>query len=153
MIDYTNEKKAYSEVYAFINALGDEYKNQIPEKIFNNIKDNRDFDYNPIYHKDQALQTGDITREALALIAALNLQYWCKDEDVKTELKKQYIENGKKEEAKYNDIFKDAEEKVRLKVEESKRNLENQNSKALVIKKDSIFSKVLNFIKNIFKRY
>ena len=100
MINYSILPKAYSEVYAFIEALGIDYKRKIPKKVYNNIDKLRDKNYNPKYHKDQSLSLDIISKEALALIAALNLKYWCYNEEKRNELKKQYVENYKKEQEK-----------------------------------------------------
>ena len=39
--------------------------------------------YNPEYKVNQKMTNDVISKEALALIAALNLQYWCEDEKEK----------------------------------------------------------------------
>lgn len=109
MINTVKIPRAYSEVYNFINALGDEYKNKIPGKVYNAIRDNRDKEYNPIIEKDQTIKKGMLSYEALCLISALNLQYWCEDNEEKILLKEKYIENTKKEQEKYSyeNLFKD----------------------------------------------
>ena len=108
MINMANIPKAYSEVYCFINALGNYYTDKIPLNIYNTIKNNRDITYNPEFQKNQKLETGMISNEALSLIAALNLQYWCNDKKQMEELKRKYIDNTKKEEEKYSasNLFK-----------------------------------------------
>lgn len=150
MLNFSKEKIAYSEVYAFINALGDEYKNKIPEKIYRNIENNRELSYKPVYSRDKALQKGEITREALALIAALNLQYWCKDENTRNELKRKYIENGKLEDEKYNNIFKKEEQNINEFKEIQKQAEFSQVN--LVEYKEKWYNKLFNFIKRLLRR-
>lgn len=43
MINIANIPKAYSEVYALLNVVENEYVKKIPKNIYNSIKNNRDF--------------------------------------------------------------------------------------------------------------
>ena len=79
MINIANTSRAYSEVYEFINTLGDEYKSKLPKKIYLTIQDNRDKNYVPRYDKNQNVDNNTFSKESIALISALNLQYWCND--------------------------------------------------------------------------
>lgn len=145
MINTANMAKAYSEVYAFLNVAGDEYINKIPIKIYTAIKNNRDFNYNPVYKSNQIMTKEIISKEALSLIAGLNLQYWCEDEEEKKRLKQCYIENGRKEQEKYSyeNLFKkeqDKEEKV----------IENETALIEYEGKSSIFLKLIKRMKSWF---
>ena len=142
MIRTINISKAYSEVYAFINALGNDYIDKIPITIYNEIKHNRDPNYNPKFEANQTIKSGDISQEALSLISALNLQYWCNDIQEKNELKKVYLENTKKENEKYNynNLFKNREQ------------VDNNTKTEMLICKESILTKIKNWFKKIFKR-
>ena len=91
MVSTVKIPRAYSEVYSFINTLGIEYKEKIPNKVYDTIRDNRDKEYNPIYKKEQTIQEGILSYEALCLLSALNLQYWCNDNEEKNILKQKYI--------------------------------------------------------------
>jgi len=89
-------RKAYSEVDEFLELLDDYERLQIPEKLREFFKREKDQNYykglNPnIPIKDQGLK-----EETLAIIALLNLQYWCDDEEEKERLKKVYAENEEK---------------------------------------------------------
>ena len=102
MINIANTNKAYSEVYSFLNTLGDEYISKIPNKIYLVIEENRDKTYNPEYLIDQEVTTKTFSKEALALIAALNLQYFCEDKEVKKKLNESYLRNTEIEKEKYS---------------------------------------------------
>jgi len=95
MIKNNYNSKVYSEVYSFINALGSYYIEKLPKDIYETIMKNRDTNYNPKFDKDQILKKDMISHEALALIAGLNLEYWCEDPIEKEKLKKIYINNSK----------------------------------------------------------
>jgi len=147
MVNTVKIPRAYSEVYSFLNTLGSEYIYKIPEEIYNTVKENRDKEYNPVYQKEQTLKEGMLSIEALSLIAALNLQYWCSDEE-KKELKEKYLENTKNEQKKYSydNLFKN--KKVISKPIEKIVTEEV----ALVEYKESILKRICNKILSIFKR-
>lgn len=147
MVSTISIPKAYSEVYSFLNTLGSEYIKKIPEKIYNTIKDNRDKEYNPIYKKDQSLKEGMLSIEALSLIAALNLQYWCNNDEEKRELKEKYLDNTIKEQEKYSydNLFKNKKENPKV----IKENITEEVD--LVEYKESILKKIWNKLISIFK--
>lgn len=148
MISSKQLPKAYSEVYSFINALGDSYIAQIPTSIYNTIKENRDINYNPKFEASQTVTKGMISQEALSLIAALNLQYWCKDENEKIKLKQTYIENTKKEDEKYSydNLFKHKSNENR-KVINGEASI--QKATSIVEHKESLWIRILHKIKDM----
>lgn len=144
MINMAKTAQAYSEIYEFINILGNEYKNKLPKKIYLTIQDNRDKNYMPKYEINQNVNRNTFSKESLALISALNLQYWCEDAEEKERLKKVYIENQKLENEKYSceNLFKN-------------NNTEEQqikNFQMIEYKEENIVSKILNKIKAMFKK-
>ena len=146
MINTNNIPKAYSEVYEFINVLGDEYKNKIPEKIYSNIENNRDKNYIPQYTINQS--NVEFSKEALALIASLNLQYWCEEPQEKERLKRVYHQNAKKEEEKYSyeNMFQNN------KVEAEDVEVQTENVQIIEYKEENIFTKIMNKIRNFFTK-
>lgn len=150
MINVVNIPRAYSEVYYFINALGEDYINKIPKNIYITIRDNRDFNYNVTFNKNQKIENSTLSREALALISALNLQYWCTNEDEKKELKKVYVNNSKIEQEKYsyNNLFKDRN--ISNNVIENKDTKQNVQ---IIEYKRSVFNRIINKIKEFFYKF
>ena len=151
MINTVNITRAYSEVYEFINALGEEYIQKIPKRVFETIKNNRDINYSPNFNANIPLKEGQISHEALALIAALNLEYWCQSEEEKKELKQIYVNNSKKEEEKYSyeNIFK-KEEKIEEVVSENELEVQ-ENLQMIEYKEESILKRIINKIKEFFR--
>ncbi len=149
MINIANTSRAYSEVYEFINSLGNEYKNKLPKKIYLTIQENRDKNYIPKYEVNQHIDSNTFSKEALALISALNLQYWCEDVEEKERLKKVYTENQKMENEKYSyeNLFKS--NKVEEQIQEEQ---QSDNVQLIEYKEENVFRKLINKIKNIFKR-
>lgn len=146
MVSTVKIPRAYSEVYSFINTLGIEYKEKIPDKVYDTIRDNRDKEYNPIYKKEQTIQEGILSYEALCLLSALNLQYWCNDNEEKNILKQKYIENTKKEQEKYSydNLFKNKQPKVIESTSNEPKHTE------MIEYKESIFTRIKNWFKRTF---
>lgn len=140
MINVLNAPKAYSEVYEFINVLGDEYKNKIPSEIYLNIENNRDRQYVPKYNAKQEINSSTFSKEALALISILNLQYWCDDPKEVSRLKSVYMKNEEieKERISPKNIFKN--------------NFETTTPSLSLVeyKKENWLEKLFNKIKNFF---
>lgn len=141
MINILNSSKAYSEVYEFINVLGNEYKNKIPDEIYQKIQSNRDTSYLPKYDINQQVNVNTFSKEAFALISILNLKYWCNDPEEISRLKSVYMQNEELEEEKIspNNIFK-SETSI------------NSSLSLVEYNKESWLEKLFDKIRNIFKK-
>ena len=152
----TYEKQYYTEVYKIISAYGNEYIKKIPESLLENIKSNIDEEYDFEYDPEKTFKEQNIKKEAVALIVAIKLQYWCKTEEERNELKKILSQNAiKHEEEKiekysYENMFKNTKE-VTIPTEEIVEECTDlQIYKENVIIK--IARKIKEFFKNILKR-
>lgn len=144
-----NTRQAYAEIDSFIDLLDEYNKNKIPEKLREYFKNEKDEKYIKKINPNQSIQRQNLKEETLALIAMLNLQYWCENEDEKERLKKIYAQNEKKYQdiiqEKYNidNIFKKNEEIIENKQEQ-------KNDMQIVVYKNStlkrIIKKILNFL-------
>lgn len=143
-------RQAYSEIDEFLSLLTDEKREQIPVKLREFFKEEKDKNYTKGIKLDIPVKDQNFKEETLAIIALLNLEYWCQDEEEKEKLRKIYDNNEKiyKEmlqvEFKPDDVFK-------------KKNvvIENENNEqvapvSMVEYKESVFKRVLNKIKQIF---
>lgn len=93
---YSTTKESYSEVFEIINFLGDEYKKQIPKKLYKFIENNRDKSYKPKFNLEnniESLNEKSVSRKTVAIIAFLNSKYWAQDEETKQKLEKIYSED------------------------------------------------------------
>lgn len=144
-----NTRQAYAEIDSFIDLLDEYNKNKIPEKLREYFKNEKDEKYIKKINPNQSIQSQKLKEETLALIAMLNLQYWCENEDEKERLKKIYAQNEKKYQdmiqEKYNidNIFKKNEEIIENK-QEQKNNMQIVEYKNSVLKR--IVNKILNFL-------
>lgn len=109
-------RQAYSEIDEFLGLLSEEQRNEIPKKLRDFFKEEKDQEYFKNIDKDIPIKDQNLKEETLAIIALLNLQYWCKDEEEKKRLQEIYAQNEKEyqdilyEKYNPNDIFKKKEE-------------------------------------------
>lgn len=140
-------KKVYSEVYAFLNIVSEEDRNKIPKKLKEMIEEEREKEYTPAYTFEIPIEEQEISDEAIAMIALLHLNYWCKDENEKERLNAIFDENEKKYQEelreKYNpdNLFKN-----------KKYREEQTNNVAMVKYKETIFSKLKEWFRNLFNK-
>ena len=138
-------KEIYSEVYQLLNLLGNEYIDKLPKSLFNMLREKRNINYEPKYTEDLPLNKQNIKKETLSIIALLHLNYWCKNENEKNELKQIFknnednYQNELREKYKPDNIFKKNINKNIVK-----------NEVSLVEYKESIFKRLINKIKSIF---
>ncbi|MCI9365157.1 MAG: hypothetical protein HFJ54_00525 [Clostridia bacterium] len=140
-------RQAYSEIDEFLGLLSEAERQEIPKKLREFFKNEKDRTYFKSIDKNIPIKEQDLKEETLAIIALLNLQYWCKDEEEKNRLKLIYAQNEKNYQAllceKYNsnDIFKKEETK----------NINNTNSNMEIVEyKETIFKRILNKIAKFF---
>ena len=81
-----NSSLAYSEVYAILNMIEDEYKERVPKNVMDFFEEERDKEYNPIIDVNIPLEKQNLKRKTLVLLAILNLNYWCDSEEEKQEI-------------------------------------------------------------------
>lgn len=105
-------KQTYSEIDEFLELLDEKTRNEVPSKLREFFKKEKDNNYHKGIDPNTPIKEQNLKNETLALIALLNLQYWCKDEKEKERLKQVYANNENKYQEelreKYNpdNIFK-----------------------------------------------
>lgn len=139
-------KQAYSEVYAILNLMSLNMINKIPEKILENIENKRD--------KEQVLEIDNMeeyhpSEQANKLLAVIYKNYFATDEEksiIKSKEKILYERQQGELREKYNpdDLFKNKE--IKTKTEEI------ENIVSIIPYKETFFTKVKNWFKNIFDR-
>ena len=85
-----NTSQAYSEIDEFLSLLTKEQINKIPLKLREFFKEEKDKEYKKQIDSEIPIKDQNLKSETLAIIAMLNLQYWCEDEQEKERLKKVY---------------------------------------------------------------
>ena len=80
------QEQVYSEVYAVLSALNDEYLKKTPQNVLDKINESRDRDYHFRIDENIPLTEQNLSSEAIAMLAALKLDYWCESKAEKEEL-------------------------------------------------------------------
>lgn len=146
-----NTRKAYSEIDEFLGLLSEEQRNKIPNKLREFFKEEKDQEYKKGINPNIAIKNQNLKEETLGIIALLNLQYWCEDENEKQRLKEVYAKNEQVYQEMLqvafnpDDIFK----KRTKSLESEQPQVEN---KQMVVYKESFIKKILGKIKRIFFR-
>ena len=144
-----NTREAYAEVDSFIECLDSYDKNKVPESIRKYFKKEKSKNYNKIIDVNQPIKDQNLKDETLAIIAMLNLKYWCDDEEEKKRLMTIYSENEKK----YQNELKEKNDIEKIFKERNNKKSENYQEKNVPeIKKESLWDKLKNMILKMFKK-
>ena len=145
-MEYTTQENVYSEVYSLLNALGPQYINALPKKLYSLIEENRNKSYNPTFDLSIPIYKQNISKNATALICILHYNYWCTSEEEKNKIDKVLKYNTEKVKEKYSDyenMFNS--NKTQLSQEKSNEDDSNKNNNTVAIaikNKDTIFKKI-----------
>ena len=147
-----NLSKAYTEVLLILSYMEQKYIDMIPKKLLELFNEEKDKNYYPKINPNISLAEQNLQRKTLALLAMLNLNYWCKDEKEKEEMLKIYSENDKKIEAEMRERYNpDNLFKKRENVEQNDE-VKEECTDIIEYKEQNIFKKILNRIIKFFKR-
>ena len=142
-------RQAYSEIDEFLGLLNDEQRNKIPQKLREFFREEKDENYIKGINPKEPIKNQNLKEETLGIIALLNLQYWCEDENEKQRLKEVYAKNEKVYQEMLqvafnpDDIFKKKTQPI-----------ENEQVKntQMVVYKETFIKKIIGKIKKIFFR-
>lgn len=144
-----NTRKAYSEIDEFLGLLSEEQRNKIPKKLREFFKEEKDQEYKKGINPNIAIKNQDLKEETLGIIALLNLQYWCEDENEKQRLREVYAKNEQVYQEMLqvafnpDDIFKKRTSNAEKELEQAE-NTQIVEYKEPIIKR--IFNKILKFL-------
>ena len=145
-------RQAYSEIDEFLGLLTEEQREKIPRKLREFFKEEKDGNYIKGIRADIPVNQQNFKEETLAIIALLNLQYWCQDESEKQRLKSIYAGNEKTYQemlqAKFNpdDIFK------KRNMHKEDKIIDNTSSVEMIEYKEPLIKRIINKIKGLFLR-
>ena len=154
-MEYITQEKVYSEVYSFLSVLGPKYINALPKKLYSLIEENREKSYNPTFDLTIPLSKQNINNRSTAFICILHYNYWCTSKEEKNKINKilnYNTEQAKKKYCDYEKMFNN--NKPQQNNEPSIENTSNtNNTTAMIVKNDdTIFKKIWNFIKRVFRK-
>lgn len=143
----TKYANAYTEVYEILNCLDKDEYNKIPVELIEVFEENRNLDYEYEVNEEQDLTKQPMLVETKAILLNIFRDYLATPEQsqkIKQWLQadREHLEKQKRE--KYsNNVF---ENKVKEEF-----NAEKANQLPIVIKKQSIFQKIINKLRKILK--
>ena len=153
MSKYTD---AFTQVYVILNELDDEDYDKIPPEVVDAIRKNRNKEYQFKIDKSIDLKDNNLLPEARALLFKIYRDYLASKSQRQKILKMQNEERRKRElkkQQQYNsDIFANKETETIQKSELETRSELQQQSIHPVLYKESIFKKIFNRIRGVFKK-
>lgn len=140
-------KDAYAEVDSILNLMEEKYINAIPKKLRTMIKANKSKDYVKKIVSNKPLLEQKLSDEALAMLAALNYNYWCKDEKRKKELLEIYSNNEKELKEQNDEISK-----FNNSIENMSEEIKQEMLGLIIYKEPKWYNKLFKQFISIFKR-
>lgn len=142
---------AMSEVLCIINQSDDSYKSRIPQSFKKFIEENADATYLPKFDINMPIKNLNLRKETKGILALIYRSYIC-SEDERAEYDKLLKNNSntiqKELTDKYN-VYKIFDERKNSTKEQE---FDNTPKNLVKYKKENIFMKIINKIKNIFRR-
>jgi len=148
MIDVKNAN-AMSEVLHYLKGIRQVDIEKLPKKFLNFLKENASKDYICDFDYTKPLKELNLLDETKGILGLICLSYWCETEEEKNKFNKRLNENEIKYQEelreKYNpdNIFKNHTKTAYKRVTE--------NNMLIEIKKETMFTKIKNLIRNIIK--
>ena len=142
---------AMSEVLCIINQSDDSYKSRIPQSFKKFIEENADATYLPKFDINIPIKNLNLRKETKGILALIYRSYIC-SEDERAEYDKLLKNNSdtiQKELTDKYDVYRIFDERKNSTKEQE---FDNAPKNLVKYKKENIFMKIINKIKNIFKR-
>lgn len=138
----TTLKNAYKEVAQILNLLGNDYKSKIPSNMLAFFEQKVE-ERNPkeLYEE---IKNKKISRDAFIILSILNTKYWANEEE-----KQELIAFYDKNEQEYQEKISRYQKQEWLKRRENK---EKEEVSLVVVKENSIWTKIKNFLGNLMKK-
>ncbi|MBR6033638.1 MAG: hypothetical protein IKP28_02715 [Clostridia bacterium] len=139
--------KAYTEVLEILKHVPDKDVQKIPKEKLDFYKNNMDKDYDYKLDMTKEFEVQEMSEITKAILANIFRDYWATPEQKeRIELKEKHdlekLEEEKREKYNPDDIFKNKEQETAV---------ENTNL-PVKIEKETFFSKLINFLKNLFNK-
>lgn len=142
----TDDNIMYAELSEILKMMEPEEVNKIPKKLLEVIEKEKSNTYIPNYDSKIELNSQNIKKETLAMLALLYINYWCEDENEKKEYLKLIEENEQKYQVELNkktDITKffESEKKERI-----------QEQSLTVVENKNLITRIIEKIKKLWKK-
>ena len=144
------DAQALAEVYDIINHLEPNNYKKIPEDFIDFVKQNKDNNYNTTIDFSKSINDQNLLHETKVILSIIYRDFIC-DKKLKQKLNEydfKIIEEKKRNIYNPNDLFKNKNEQL-----ENTSTSQQQDTTPMLTKyKESIFTKIFNFIKGLFER-
>ena len=142
--------QSYSEVYDIIEHMDKKLYNKIPGQFIEMIKKDMDINYKVDIDYNKNINDQKLLKDTRVILSIIYRDYICSKEKREELIEKEKLdlikyENELKEEYNPDNIFKN-----RIQEKNIERSKEQENITAMVEYKENIFSKLIEFIKNVF---
>ena len=84
---------AYNEVLCILNQMSEDDVDKIPKEVIERLRQNVSDEYIAKYDSSKSLYEQGYQNETLAILAMLNLNYWCNNDEEKARLISKYKQN------------------------------------------------------------
>ncbi len=157
-------RRTFCDIDIILNALPEEDRNKVPMKLRKFISENKLENYESEIRIDVPIEEQDIHPDTQAFIGMLYLNYWCKDENEKEELKRIFTENQnrlQKELKEKYEVFKEnnnnqenntISDEMQTEESSSIRNVFEPEENKMIVYKENIIRKILNKVFSFFRR-
>ncbi|MBR0427550.1 MAG: hypothetical protein IJK18_05070 [Clostridia bacterium] len=141
--------KSLTEVYEVIKRFSEYEYNKIPKETIDVIVKNKDNEYNWKYDDSKSLLEQSLSREAIAILSYINLEYLLSGEK-RNLMEEIYKMNERKLEQKKSELYKTDELFKNRNIVENEEAQIKENNVSLIEVKENIFTKFIKRIKNFF---
>ena len=142
---------AMSEVLSIINQSEDSYKNKIPQSFKQFIEKNSDVTYKPNFDLKTPLKDLKLRKETKGILALIYRSYICNEEERREYDKILKINDDiiQKQLSEKYDVYKVFDKRQN---NTDKQEFDNTHKDLVKYKKENIFMRIINKIRDIFKR-
>ena len=144
------DAQALAEVYDIINHLEPNNYRKIPEDFIDFVKQNKDNNYNTKIDFSKSINDQNILHETKVILSIIYRDFIC-DEKLKQKLNEydfKIIEEGKRNIYNPDNLFKNKNEKF----DDTSTSKQQEVASIPVKYKESIFTKIIKIIKNLFNK-
>ena len=145
----TDANIIYADLSEILKMMEPKEVNKIPKKLLEVIEKEKSNTYIPNYSSKIELNSQNIKKETLAMLALLYINYWCEDENEK----KEYLKLIEENEQKYRQQIR---EKTDIKYITRTQKIEKNNvpeQELAVVKNKSFIKNVIEKIKSFLKKH
>ncbi len=146
-------KEMYSEVYSILSLMDEKYVKKIPIKLFELIKNNKLESYNPVYDPNESLYNQKVKKETVSMLILLKLNYWCKNENEKEEIRNAIKMNSERQRKIMSEKY--SSENMFKQINEKRAQMTStitQTSEIIEYKEESFFTKIIKKIKSLIRK-